>query len=424
MPVAPQGILAITDAGPAFVASQPKEHLTLAELGSLEGFVLADEERYSMTSGNPSSGPTARSRSPSAQSMTTSMSSKRSNSRREADRGPKRAAKRAERARQNNIKKEQEERNNPNYLHKQAERAMSSSGPWACKGSMATAMYNMTINEKKKEYEEQQAKGDPEDFEKRVRDSLIKEIPVDQQKYVKVLNGEPYCVLCKKVATEGHIASQAHILKMEEEAISNFLGGCASSMRRFQADLCVGVATKKLIYEFWGDAIQQLPEATKRIHKEKGKFYINSKIDRPLYPEDCMYELGIVSYSGGGKYHASTYIPWHDLPDQEETADEKQLKRTEPPGQGWWPVIALERTYTKQDGLKILLVCFYQLQSDGPVAVWWIWPGNDEAPWEQTQEPISEHPEDLRDYDYEDKEEEDDMPGGVWAEPPDPWADL
>ena len=322
---------------------------------------------------------------------------------------------------------DQEERNDPNYRHKQSQNAMSQSGPWACKGSMATAMYDKVIQEKNKAYEEQKAAAGPEDFKERVRDSLIKEIPVDQQKYVKIVNGEPYCILCKKVATEGHIASQKHILAMEEEAISNLMGGNANSMRRFQSDLCQGVATKKAMFEFWGDAIQRLPEAAKKIHKEKGEFYINSKVDKPICPNECMYELGIVSYSGGGKYQASTYIPWHDLPDQEETADEKQLKRTPPENQGWWPVIALSRTWSKTDGWKILLVCFYQLQSSGPVAAWWIWPDYDAAPWEQSTEPIPEHPEDLQHYDYEDiesEEEEDDMPGGVWADPCDPWKDL
>ena len=240
---------------------------------------------------------------------------------------------------------------------------------------------------------------------------------MNQQKYIVIQNGGPFCIVCRKVATEAHVASGAHMLKMEEEAISNSMGGDAKSLRRFEKDvLCQGPATKKLIFEFWGDAIQNLPQVSREIHEKKKCFYINSKMDRAIKPKDAIHELAIVSYSGGGKYNSSTYIPWHDLPDQVETADESQLKRTPPEGQGWWPVIALRKETERYQGkevCKVLLVCFYQLQSDGPVPAWWIYP---EA--EEMDEPMqSGYPNDDVDWPPAGHEQDDDEGlKGVWAD--------
>ena len=103
----------------------------------------------------------------------------------------------------------------------------------------------------------------------------------------------------------------------------------------------------------------------------KGVFYHNKK---PLYPTDAKYELGIVSYPGTGKYKdANIYLPFHELPDVEDVANEEQLHITSPPGQGWWPVIALQTEVLSENLKKVLVVCWYQLLSDGRVIAWWIY---------------------------------------------------
>ena len=88
------------------------------------------------------------------------------------------------------------------------------------------------------------------------------------------------------------------------------------------------------------------------------------------------YELGVVSYPGQGKYNDASmmYVPFHEVPDSVEVLTDSDKKRlTNPDKQGWWPVIALQKT-TYRTGTKtwILIVCWYQLLEDGRVICWWI----------------------------------------------------
>ena len=90
-----------------------------------------------------------------------------------------------------------------------------------------------------------------------------------------------------------------------------------------------------MIMQHWGDNIMCLPQFAKQVHIEKGNFYINSKHDKPIRVDEATHELGIVSYTGSGKYNDSTYIPYHNLPDSEEVATAEQMRTTSPSGQAW-----------------------------------------------------------------------------------------
>jgi hypothetical protein len=162
---------------------------------------------------------------------------------------------------------------------------------------------------------------------------------------------------------------------MEETTLSDIMGGQTNSgFRRFRG-LCEGCPTKKLMMAFWGDNLMYLPQFARQVHINKGEFYINSKLDKPITVDQATHELGIVSYTGSGKYAASTYIAFHNLPDSEEVATAEELQVTSPAGQGWWPVISLAEDYCATNGRSVLLVCFYQLQlKEEIVPVWRIWP--------------------------------------------------
>ena len=318
--------------------------------------------------GSPDKPGTARSKSGSVDSTdsskVTSCSSKKSKARADKDRGPKRWTDKLAR-----VRKQVEAKGgtwSDNHGTETAELVLVESGSY--KGSVARANYTACINETNDSYVDEGAGA-------RVMDALIKEIPLVQARYISVKEDlGPWCNLCSKCATEGHISSGQHKLAMEESALSDAMSGQIHKGFRRYGKLCEGCPTKRLMMDWWGENITYLPEYAIKVHKKKKEFYINEKDDKPITVDQATHELGIVSYKGDGKYNASTYIPYHNLPDSEEVATEEQLRTTSPAGQGWWPVISLKEENTKQHGRCILLVCFYQLQMKGKVPAWWIWP--------------------------------------------------
>ena len=161
---------------------------------------------------------------------------------------------------------------------------------------------------------------------------------------------------------------------MEEHWLGSLLVGMSQTSRRFCAEPCTGCPTVFKMQHYWGDALQNLPAEARKIHQEKGFIYHGKKGRGRLTPEEAKYELGIVSYPGTGKYkEANIYIPFHELPDHEDVATQEQLQRHSPPGQGWWPVICLQTVVDTEGRKKVLLVCYYQIMTDGQVIAWWIY---------------------------------------------------
>ena len=242
---------------------------------------------------------------------------------------------------------------------------------------------------------------------------------MDQARYISMNpDGNPYCNICKKVATESHIASGPHLKAMEEVAISDAMGGATSDGFRRFGDHCTGMATKRLIMDFWGQNIMWLPLYGRRVQTEKKAFYINSDLKKPLTVEQSTMELGIVSYTGTGKYQHSSYIAFHDLPDQEDTATPDEKQRTSPEGQGWWPVLSLGEEFCKTHGRYVLLVCFYQLQlKEAIVPVWKIYPDwTDPVPAPKAKaRPQSGAPK-AKAMPQSGAASSSTSPGGVWAE--------
>ena len=276
-------------------------------------------------------------------SMDTKSSSKHSKSRAEKDRGPKRTASKLARTKEHYAKLGKPWVDGPKK-HRQLGTELATGR----KGSVASAMHTEAIEEKR----EKEAQPTP------IEDALIKEIPPDMTKWIHMVNGEPRCRICQKWATEGHLKSSEHVKRIEEDALGTLMGGEAKTTRRFNGDRCTGVLTKKLMFEFWGDALANLPKAASEVHAREGVFYNEKK---PIKPSDVVYELGVVSYPGQGKYHeCNKYIAFHELPDQEETASEEERNMRSPEGQGWWPVIALQKVAeTTKEGAtttKVLVV--------------------------------------------------------------------
>ena len=296
----------------------------------------------------------------SGKSMDTKSSSKHSKSRAEKDRGPKRKASKLAKAKEHYAKLGKPWVDDP-----QKHRQLATELATGRKGSVASEMHTEAIEEKR----EKEAQPTP------IEDDLIKEIPPDMTKWIQMVDGEPRCMICQKCATEGHLKSSEHVRRIEEDALGTLLGGEAQTPRRFNGDMCTGVLTKKLMLDFWGDALTNLPKAAMEVHARVGVFYNKKK---EILPSDAVYELGVVSYPGQGKYHeCNKYIAFHELPDHPDTASEEQRKMRSPKGQGWWPVVALQKVAeTTKEGAtktKVLVVCWYQLLDNGRIMCWWIY---------------------------------------------------
>ena len=300
--------------------------------------------------------------SASGDSMDTGTSSKKSQSRPECQRGPTRKERKRKRAQDHRAAQGGVWIPQAELEQQVAEAALPGS---SMRGSIAVSSHSQMLEEKQQEPL-------PEGEEKKhlVEEALVKDIPVEMSRWVQMVDGEPRCLVCKKVATEGHLNSGEHLKRIEEDAIGTLMAGVATTTRRFNGDMCTGVPTKKKMYDFWGNSLENMVKVAKDIHAQKGVFYDDKK---EITPEEAHYELGVISYPGSGKYKNSIYVPFHELPDVEEIATEEQKKVISPPGQGWWPVIALQTEVVSETERKKLIVCWYQLLSDGRVICWWIY---------------------------------------------------
>ena len=200
--------------------------------------------------------------SDSGDSMETGPSSKMSNSRPERERGPKRKEKKLKRAQKYHEEQGLAWKDKEQLKQNAAELAFP-----GLKGSVAPSMHDHILEQKKNE---PTPAGDEK--LKAIEDALVKEIPVEMCKWVQMVNGEPRCLICDKVATEGHLQSSEHLKRIEEDAIGTLMGGKALTPRRFNGDKCTGVATKKRCTTFGEMPWKFYQKAAKEIHLKKGVF--------------------------------------------------------------------------------------------------------------------------------------------------------
>ena len=142
--------------------------------------------------------------------MDTGTSSKMSNSRPEKERGPNR--------KQRKMKRAQEHYNKMGLEWKEPEQLRLDAAALALPGvadlALASSMHNHILEQKQNE-----PKPEGDEKIKAIEDALVKEIPEDMHRWVQKKDGNPFCFLCKKVATEGHLRSNEHMRRMEEDVL-------------------------------------------------------------------------------------------------------------------------------------------------------------------------------------------------------------
>ena len=197
------------------------------------------------------------------------------------------------------------------------------------------------------------------------------------------------CTLCSKFANEAHLTSLGHLKNLEGAAMGNMLAGNTLNNRRFKktdSPGCPSPPTKANLLKFWGDELPNMAQIAEQMFKQKGKIYIDNKEKNFLEPKDVLgCRLGIVRYSGHGKYAQNTFEWYDELPDCDEVASDDWLDKIDKKGNtkgGWWPVVAynMSQETTRQrapwnipkpEAKIILVTCFYQIM-EGRIVGWWI----------------------------------------------------
>ena len=161
--------------------------------------MLLPQEEEKEKSGDNSSG----------ESLDTKSTSKHSKSRAERDRGPKRKEAKRLKAKEHYAKLGKPWVDNHRQLAAELATGM--------KGSVASGSHTQAI-EAKREIEAQPTS---------IEDALIteSEIPLDMTKWIRMVDGHPRCMICKKWVTESHLTSSEHVKRIEEDAIGTLMGG-------------------------------------------------------------------------------------------------------------------------------------------------------------------------------------------------------
>jgi hypothetical protein len=132
-------------------------------------------------------------------------------------------------------------------------------------------------------------------------------------KWIVLRAGEAFCELCGKWALPEHIASSAHRMRLEEDAIGQFLAGNANSTRRFDGAGLRGAVSQAAMLRYWGEHLQGFPVAAAAMFAKKQHIKFKKQMIRE---EDVRgFNLAVVSYTGQGTYGANNkFFDWADLP--------------------------------------------------------------------------------------------------------------
>ena len=223
------------------------------------------------------------------------------------------------------------------------------------------------------------------------------------------------CMLCSCVATEGHLASEGHLRRLEDQALGDLLAGRAQSMRNI-TDGRVNrgmyeLPTQAAALRHWGDSLPNLVPAGLAILWQSAGL----RVDRSLTGRSRRHlvlpaqiqtaELGLLKYGGSGKYFRNDFWYWQDLPSDlaildrpagEEPSGPALTQARQAPAaprghprphssmepmdsdEGWWPVLVLTLdsdldwlTPVSGGWRVVLIICFYQLLGAEHFA-WWL----------------------------------------------------
>jgi hypothetical protein len=113
--------------------------------------------------------------------------------------------------------------------------------------------------------------------------------------------------------------------------------------------------------------LDQLPSRAREKLIEVGHF-TEHRGRSYVYHNDIVFELGMATYSGSGKYTSDDdAVFWGNIPEDADAKSEPACCRTAT----WWPIVSVSPRRTDGSGEEVLVISLYHLLCD-KLTAWWI----------------------------------------------------
>ena len=233
--------------------------------------------------------------------------------------------------------------------------------------------------------------------------------PEEVQKVHKICISDGMCHLCPKGCyddpSDQHLTSQAHLEKVNEQALCNRLFGESSLFRRLSSQGC-RFKSKQAMRSYWGNQVENLGHLARRLVYEEGrviyykygisnaaKAYTITKEQKPIFHLAALrYDRQTGKYARR-QYQLQDVELWHNMEDLDGgDCDMPQAPQDQVLGSGdgngtgtnqdncangtWWPVLLCQLPcdasgpfQTMVPGYVYVIICFYQVL-DTPLWAW------------------------------------------------------
>ena len=128
--------------------------------------------------------------------------------------------------------------------------------------------------------------------------------------------------------------------------------------------------TRRRCRDFWCSRLEHLPRRAREKLIKVGHFTEQRGRSYFFHASDIVFELGMATYSGSGKYTDDDVVVfWNNIPDDADAESEPACSRTAT----WWPIVCVSRRRERIDvsGERALVIPLPHLLCDNLIA-WWI----------------------------------------------------
>jgi hypothetical protein len=181
------------------------------------------------------------------------------------------------------------------------------------------------------------------------------------------------CTLCRRFLTPQHLQSGRHIQKLIVSAELDLFAGPVERIRvlgELMATSPEMTPTRRRCRDFWGSRLEHSPRRARDKLIKVGHFTEQRGRSYVYHSSDIVFELGMATYSGSGKYTDDDVVVfWSNIPEDADAESEPVCSRTA----RWWPIVCVNRRRERIDvsGEEVLVMSTVDLLWDKPFA-WWV----------------------------------------------------